>query len=620
MSGDKKSGFITSYLESELGNSSKEEEPKRPESLITQKFLVYLEKLKQPLFKFGLVLAGITGLKIDDVLKTFPTDFENELSLSSSSLIELIQKVVNQLTTSKSNEELLRNQIILRSVIDSIRDYKIKMMQDNEKPISITSHATTLTTSMTNYKEEKKSSSLLQPGFRISGRYDNDDQIFTDAKSPKDLVNYFKTFLIVILQDIEDYSNRVSNRKKGTRLIFTNLNELKAERITINKTNNIQTYSKDGINSMSLKEYDSTVDDWRSWVLKFTDKLKEIMKNQQVYKSFPTKFIQTFDTIKEQLKNNLTPGDEKIPVDYLEYIFIYVLFSAYKHFRDAVNVTSDQINQVDSWNFTFAYKNIEPFIQKIIYIKYKTDFNLLEPDEKDEQTYNAIVKAFDYLEELNNKSFFKEKYKHDWRDFDEMVLLAEPFHGLCLMAQQKINMLNSCDFTLREYIWSEDSSYYFALYVKSLYLESKPNTKTITNENVQLTTVYGHTKYQILNNMYTDLAITSGNVFGGLKRFYMADTDFGFNVNALSSWSLNLVNENGNSVKRTDMVYHPKYATVLINVEYRNRMKLKQTNQKQERGGGRSLKRNSDDLFDGLPPQSSCSSVVKRQRRPSWWF
>jgi hypothetical protein len=433
------------------------------------KLLELLGKQKSKIHQFANMLANLIQLPLSEVLSEFPKDFITP----NVQIKQLLQNLLSNLHTGSSSKEWYQKQIVIRSILASIEEYRnefIKEEDKNNKP-----------------KKNNTSSDKLE------------DEIFDKANIANTVNLKSAVSMLTTSFDAnkskEDINNNVNNIDKYEKNIISTLQKL---------IESLNTF-KDSENGLTIESevYKNIIDLFQKI---YVESLNIVKFNFAVeipeYENFVDNILMYFNKIQNKEEDNL------IPTSYIPDI-IYIL----GEFKDCFNILvsnrqrnqntlneisgiTDKIKkQITRIRTKYTENRIERIYDKYNYILASNNYKLF----KNEKNKSDVTELISWLNDLDNRGVLKKSFINPWATSEDsiaVVFFTERVYGFLLIAQKDINLFGKNDFKLMELITSEDSAFLVAKYVSYIYQQSQNNERKKTMESTK-SLIYGSTRWQI---------------------------------------------------------------------------------------------------------------------------
>jgi hypothetical protein len=448
-----------------------------PASYWRSKLLELMARQKSKVYQFANMLSNLIQQPINKVLSDFPKDF----IAPNVQIKQVLQNLLNNLHQNTTPKEWYQKQIIIRSILASIEEYRNEFIDKNDI------------------------AQMVQDPNSSDSDSDDDDMI------PKAILADTHELNVKLKNTIEYFNkNKVlspnSALNDGDRKKLSQTTAPTCERIISDMS---EFFKKKEVGlSMSSKILEDLSDF-------FNSSCEQIKKYADFVKLDTTQYDVFVDTCQEYIeKLTNKQEDKKIPVHYLKDVInifkkLLTIFeeikSGYRKISERnkkptrVKLQLEELISSITTQFKSKYTDIrvDSIYDKYNYLLASNNFKLY----KNDKNKSDISELISWLNEIDGRGQLKKSFITPWateKNSSAVIFFQDSVYGFLLVAQNDINRFGNNDFTLMELITSEDSAALFAKYVSYLYQNSQMNERKVDMKSTN-SMIYGATKYQIMD-------------------------------------------------------------------------------------------------------------------------
>jgi hypothetical protein len=526
-------GLINDVYSRELGRNA------TTTSVWRRKILEIISKQKSNVYQFGLALANLLHKPTEYIISEFPRDYINPIEDGTNNIKTLLKNLIDDLPNTKDEKEWFIKQVIIRSILQSLDEYRKDLIKNETKKIppkttegaaAAAAAATTTTPRATRRADTEGGKNTTDEGTE-----EGDIQTVQGNASKGNM----------------NFGSKISATRTPFKIgANTNIGTLNQYKTQLENITGGSTETTNLLNILVTK-FGEFLNDFSKYIDHF-DKIKNFISiKYEDYVSLTSLLQDILTIINEAIDNKYGfPEYEKITELYSAYIYLStayeednyiplsflkkmyefgkrVLDIAYKKIAINDEMPLEKKNEeiekeVIYLTTRYSDKSLENLKKKFDFIKVTKSFQFQEK----EGLMSDVASLLKYLNDLDYSSGelnanFIEPWKKSEENSIAMIFFTENIYGFLQVALRKINILAKKDFLLMELITSEDTFTIFAEYVAHVHSSSDVNMRR-KDTGKEYSLAWSNTRYQIINDNLTVKGMVE--FFSHVKRATIIDT------------------------------------------------------------------------------------------------
>lgn len=525
----------------------KEYQNPKESSIWREKILEIVARHKSKVWKFAVALANNIKKPLSYVINEFPRDFLIPGS-DTMNIKSLLQNLLADLAKSESQKEWYTKQVIIHSILASIREYQNEIDKNKHIRPAKTVPPQNKTKQETNFKTGSKIRND-SPREHAILNYGSDDEIFERTKAGSD-------FLIGMnIKTLNNYAKNLNELNGDEKEDANDIPEWVKlfEKYLSDFKDYLSEISKDEKLEIKIQDYKSLTSGFLDFVKGLNDKIEKKTGDP------------VFGEISDLLENYIYISEayefeETMPISFLVKMHEFGGRLNNKMYELAIKYETDVLNvdkikkefgrELEYLKKRFGAPSLDTLKQEYDFKTANKNFRLRGDgprggggggDGEDGSHLNDISELLQWLNQLDYGGKLDDKFIKPWKSDDNdaiaVIFFSDNIYGTMLSALNDVNVFANKTFKMMELITSEKIFTMFAKYVTHLYNENDMNLRVKGTSSSSYTLAYRDTRYQLVSNNMTSK---------GLAQFFQ-------NVSRI-----NIVDEKTKKVIGTTLVHKPR--------------------------------------------------------------